>query len=105
MGKIFVTDREGNSVEVDGQEGVSVMEILRDLDNSVEGVCGGLALCATCHCFIEPEWLGKLDDRGEDEAWLLEGLDNFDSERSRLTCQIPYTDEFDGLTLIVAPEE
>lgn len=105
MGKIFVTDREGSSVEVDGQEGLSVMEILRDLDNSVEGVCGGLALCATCHCFIGAEWVGKLGPRGEDEASLLEDLDSFDSERSRLTCQIPYSDELDGLTLIVAPEE
>lgn len=105
MGKLVVTDREGNTVETDATEGASVMENIVYLDNSVDAVCGGACCCATCHCYIEAEWAAKLPPREHDEQWLLEKLHSFDSDRSRLSCQVQYTDELDGMKLAVAPEE
>ena len=105
MGKLVVTDREGNTVSTEALEGTSVMENIVDLDNSVDAVCGGACCCATCHCYIDPEWSGKLPPREFDEQGLLETLDLFDGALSRLSCQIQYTDELDGMKLTVAPEE
>ena len=105
MAKVVVTDREGNTRPVDAQFGMSVMENIRDLDNSVEAICGGMCSCATCHCFIDPAWLDRLPPRSADELELLEELDAFNADQSRLACQIAFTDELDGLVVTVGPEE
>lgn len=105
MGTLVVKDKEGNTVTTDADEGVSVMENIVELDNSVDAVCAGACCCATCHCYIDSEWAGKLPPRSDDENYLLEALESFDSERSRLSCQITFTEELDGLKLEVAPEE
>jgi 2Fe-2S ferredoxin len=105
MAKLVVTDREGNVQDVEGTTGMSLMENIRDLDNSVEAICGGMCSCATCHCLIEPDWLAKLPAPSPDELDLLEELESFNPERSRLSCQVPFTDELDGLVLTVGPEE
>ncbi len=105
MVKLVVTDREGRVVEVDGQAGISVMENIRDLPDSVDAICGGLCSCATCHVFIEPGWMQNLPPRADEEAMLVGDSANYDPERSRLSCQIRLTEALDGLTLTVAPEE
>ena len=105
MVKLVVTDREGQTVEVEAETGDSIMESIRDLDNSVEAICGGMCSCATCHCLVEAQWFARLAPRSEDELELLEELDSFDAGRSRLTCQVPVTEELDGLSLVVGPEE
>ena len=105
MAKLTVTDREGRQVEIDGQTGISVMENIRDLDDSVDAICGGLCSCATCHVHIDPKWMAKLPPRHDEEALLVSESEHFDPDRSRLSCQITLTEELDGLTLTVAPEE
>ena len=105
MVRLAVTDREGRQVEVEGQSGISVMENIRELDDSVDAICGGLCSCATCHVHIDPQWLDKLPPRHEEEDLLVSESAYFDPERSRLSCQITLTEELDGLTLTVAPEE
>ena len=50
---INVIDSEGEEHTVEGQVGLSLMESLRDLDNGVLALCGGMCSCATCHCYIE----------------------------------------------------
>ena len=60
MVKLVVIDREGREVEVEARAGYSVMENIRDLDNSVEAICGGMCACATCHVLIDPEWTATL---------------------------------------------
>ena len=105
MPKIVVIDREGNTQAVAAQSGTSVMENISDLDDSVEAICGGMCSCATCHCFIDSAWLDRLAPRSTDELELLEELDAFNAEKSRLACQIPFSDELDGLVLTVGPEE
>ena len=105
MAKLVVTDREGNTQDVEARTGLSVMENIRDLDNSVEAICGGMCSCATCHCLVDPAWNDKLPQRSPDELELLEELDSFNAEQSRLSCQVEFTGELDGLVLTVGPEE
>ena len=104
MARIRVTDREGESLVVEGQTGASVMETLRELDNGVEALCGGMCSCATCHSYIDPSWRDKLPPRSPEEEELLSDLEYF-TEDSRLTCQLRFSEELDGLTLTIAPEE
>lgn len=104
MARIHVTDRAGESRVVEGRTGMSVMETLRDLDNGVEALCGGMCSCATCHSFIAPAWRDRLPPRSDEEEELLSELEHF-SENSRLTCQLVFSEELDGLTLTIAPEE
>jgi len=105
MVQLVVTDRDGKVVEVEGEPGDSVMEAIRDLDASVEAICGGMCSCATCHCLMDINWAEHLPPRSDDELELLEELEAFDPARSRLSCQIPVTEDLDGLTLTVGPEE
>ncbi len=104
MARIHVTDRLGESQVVEAHTGVSVMETLRELDNGVEALCGGMCSCATCHSYVDPSWWDKLPPRSPEEEELLSELDYF-RENSRLTCQLRFTEELDGLTLTIAPEE
>jgi 2Fe-2S ferredoxin len=105
MVKLIVTDREQRVVEVEATPGVSVMENIRELDASVEAICGGMCSCATCHVYIDPEWSDRAGPRSFEETLMLRDLDGFDPERSRLSCQIRVTDTLEGLELTVGPEE
>ena len=104
MVKLVVTDKDGRDVEVDARPGVSIMENIRPLPRSVEAVCGGLCSCATCHVFIDAEWINRLPPRRFEERLMLAGSRLFDVARSRLSCQIKVTTELEGLRLTVAPE-
>ena len=81
------------------------MESLRDLDNGVMALCGGMCSCATCHCYIEEPWASSLLPREDDELELLEDLESFREDQSRLTCQIDFTEDMDGIRLEIAPED
>ena len=105
MVKLVVTDKDGRDVEVDARAGVSIMENIRGLDRSVEAICGGLCACATCHVFIDPEWLGRLPPRRYEEAVMLRDLACFEPDRSRLSCQMLVSPALDGLRLTVGPDE
>ena len=105
MVRLVVTNRVGATVEVDASPGISMMENIRELDDSVDAICGGMCSCATCHVFIEPSWRDRLPERGYEELTLLQDLDSFDPERSRLSCQIQVTEAHDGIALTVGPEE
>ena len=84
MPTFVVKNREGNETRLNAQNGISVMENIRDLDASVDAICGGLCSCATCHVFIEADWMARLPGRSPEETQLLENSDSFDPTRSRL---------------------
>ena len=105
MPTLVVKNREGTETHLDAQTGISLMENIRDLDASVDAICGGLCSCATCHVFVEPDWGERLPGRSPEETGLLENSESFDPERSRLSCQILMTEELDGLSLEVAPSD
>jgi len=105
MPKIVVTDRDGNQHEVEGRAGLKVMETLRELDYGVLAICGGLCSCATCHVLVSPDWIEKLPEQQGDEKELLVELSHYDAERSRLSCQLEFTEQLDGLEVTIAPDE
>ena len=105
MPKLVVKNRDGETLSVEAQSGISLMENIRDLEESVDAICGGLCSCATCHVFIESDWQARLHPRSYEESMLLENSRNFDEARSRLSCQILMSESLDGLTLEVAPSE
>ena len=104
MPKIIVTNRDGTMRTIEGQTGISVMENLRDNDFEIAAICGGCCSCATCHIYVEPSWYAKLPERFDDEYELLDGSGHM-KETSRLSCQIEFTDELDGIEVTLAPED
>ena len=102
---IHVIYSEGEEHTVEGQLGLSLMESLRDLDDGVLALCGGMCSCATCHCYIEEPWASSLPERQDDELELLEDLESFREDQSRLTCQVEFTEDMDGIRVEIAPDE
>lgn len=102
--RLSVVDRNGAEHEVETPATGSLMEALRELEYGVTAICGGMCSCATCHVYIAPDWAGRLPDRHSDEGDLLAEL-QFRQETSRLSCQIPLSQDFDGLRVTLAPEE
>ena len=101
--KIFVTDRDGNTHTLEGDSNDTLMEVIRDKSLDIEAACGGCCACATCHVYINEEWLEKLPPIDDDEESMLDQA--FDVKKnSRLSCQIQLNDELDGLELELAPE-
>lgn len=105
MPTIHVTDRGGNAHTVQVDNGLTLMEPLRELDEGIEALCGGMCSCATCHVLITPEWFAKLSTPHSDELELLESTENFRAGQSRLACQVKVSDAINGIRLTVAPEE
>ena len=105
MPKLIVTKRDGATVELDGQAGLSVMEVIRDggIDELL-ALCGGCCSCATCHVHVDPDWADRVKPMGEDENDLLDSSDHR-NERSRLSCQIDFTTALDGLKVTIAQED
>jgi ferredoxin, 2Fe-2S len=103
MVKLFVTDREDVQHELTGEIGWSVMEIIRENNLPIEAACGGCCACATCHVYVDPEWLAKLPAADDDENMMLDEAFEV-QDNSRLSCQIKYTAELDGLKVKLAPE-
>lgn len=103
MGTITAIDREGETHEIDAEPGLSVMEILRNAGLEIEAICGGQCICSTCHVYIDPRWQAGLPARRDSERVLVEDSGAY-QENSRLSCQLDYTDELDGLKLVLAPE-
>src|SRR5690554_2890808 len=97
MPKIFVTDRAGKEHTLEVDVGLTIMEPLRELDDGVEALCGGMCSCATCHVFVDPAWTDKLPKRHGDELELLESTESFIDRESRLSCQVRMTEELDGI--------
>lgn len=102
---MLVTDRDGAVHEIDGRLGVKLFETLREYDYGVTAICGGLCSCATCHILIDPQWADRLPAPQSDEKDLLVELQHYEPARSRLSCQVDFTESLDGLALTVAADE
>jgi len=100
---ITVIDREGTEHEftVPTDMNLNLMEVCKGFELPVEGICGGMAMCASCQVYIlTDEHFGERND--DEEAMLDEAY--FVEENSRLGCQIPITPELNGLKVALAPE-
>ena len=102
MTKLLVRDRNGRNHELNAGTDQTLMQTLRDQSYGVEAICGGLCSCATCHVYIGEAWLNRMPEMGAEEDELLEGVLEREAN-SRLSCQIPVTDELEGMDLTIAP--
>lgn len=101
--KILVTDGHGVEHEVEATDGWTVMEMIRDAGLPIKAECGGSCVCATCHVIVDPEWFPKLPEKSEEEIDMLDlALEVHDT--SRLSCQIEFEPELDGLKMTLAPD-
>ena len=105
MADLIVTTREGSVKTLDGEDGHSVMEIIRNggIDELL-ALCGGCCSCATCHVYVDETALDRLSVISDDESDLLDSS-NHRRPNSRLSCQIRFTAELDRLRVTIAPED
>jgi ferredoxin len=104
---IKITDRNGIKHEVlaPTDMNMNVMELIRSYELAEEGtvgVCGGMAMCASCQCYVLNDVL-KTERNDDEEAMLADAYHVKDN--SRLGCQIHISEELDGLELEIAPEQ
>lgn len=103
MPKVTFIEESGNTVVIsDAAADLNLMEIATDHQVAgIEGNCGGVCSCATCHVHVPSEWMERVGPPSETELDML-GFEPNTNERSRLCCQIEMTDDLDGLVLEVA---
>ena len=103
MPKVTFIEEGGRKVEIDDAAAdVNLMEIATDHNVAgIEGSCGGVCSCATCHVHVAPEWMERVGPASEVEQDMLDFEPN-SNERSRLCCQIEMSDDLDGVVLEVA---
>ncbi|BAO74959.1 2Fe-2S iron-sulfur cluster-binding protein [Winogradskyella sp. PG-2] len=103
---IHITDREGkkHSVSAPTDMAMNLMEVARSYELAPEGtigICGGMAMCASCQCYINSKHqLSSMED--EEDAILAEAFNV--KNNSRLSCQIPISDTLNELEIELAPE-
>ena len=101
--KIIATDRKGAEHTLEGRDGWSVMEILRDAGLPIAAECGGACACATCHVYVTDGWLEKLPAKSDAETDMLD-MALAVEDNSRLSCQIVCGPDLDGIKVTIAPE-
>jgi 2Fe-2S ferredoxin len=105
MSKLIVVARTGDEVAIEGKRGKSVMELMRDHGvPDLLALCGGSRSCATCHVWVDTPFVDRLPEAVEEENELLDSSSHRKAT-SRLSCQIKWTDELDGLRVTLAPDE
>jgi len=102
MIKLTVIDREDQPHELEAPTdmNMNLMEVCKAYELPVEGTCGGMALCSTCHVYVQSDH--KLPDLSEDEEDMLDQA-FFVDDNSRLGCQLRITDALEGLVVRLAP--
>jgi 2Fe-2S ferredoxin len=104
MPMVRVIDRDGIERELEAPSGATLMEPLRDMDDGVAAICGGMCSCATCHVYVDEDWVAKLPAPMSDESDMLGDLVSRRAN-SRLSCQIVLNDALAGMKVSIAPEE
>ncbi|MEP2239419.1 MAG: 2Fe-2S iron-sulfur cluster-binding protein [Maribacter sp.] len=101
MAKVTYITKAGDKIELEASSG-SLMELaVKNNVTGIDGDCGGVCSCATCHVHIAPEYYKILEAPTEIESDMLE-FDDEVTEYSRLCCQIPISEAIDGITVNVA---
>ena len=101
--KVTIIDREGekHNLVAPTDMNMNIMELCKAYELPVLGECGGMAMCATCQCYLESEI--TLPEQSDDELDMLDQAFHVE-ENSRLGCQIQISEEIDGIVLRLAPE-
>ena len=102
--RLTVIDREGVSHELEAPTDMNMnfMELCKSAELPVEGTCGGMAMCASCHCYVEAAASADLSEKSDDEEDMLDEAFHVTDE-SRLGCQLHLKDDMDGMVIRLAP--
>ena len=105
MPRLTIIDRAGRAHQMEGRSGWSLMENIREAGfDELLALCGGCMSCATCHVHVDEECAHNLKPISRDESDLLDTSEHR-VETSRLSCQILFGPELDGMTVTIAPED
>ncbi|SJM29340.1 2Fe-2S iron-sulfur cluster-binding protein [Mesorhizobium delmotii] len=105
MSTFTVVTRTGQIMPIEGRDGVSVMEHIRDAGlDELLALCGGCCSCATCHIYVDGEVNDRLPPLSVDEDELLDSSDHRRAQ-SRLSCQVRFKPELVGMIVTLAPED
>ena len=99
MAKITYIEFDGTEHVIDVKNGLSVME--GAVKNNIPGIdadCGGACACATCHVYVQGDWLDKTGEKSAMEESMLDFAESVEPN-SRLSCQIKVSDALDGLVV------
>jgi 2Fe-2S ferredoxin len=102
MGRVVFVRPDGTEQEAEAAAGQSLMQVARA--NLVPGVvaeCGGELSCATCHVYVDEAWAASLPARSDDEVAMLDVTSEEPTEWSRLSCQIEFQPDLDGIVVTV----
>jgi 2Fe-2S ferredoxin len=100
MPKITYISHSGVSHVIEVPQGMSVMEGgVRNGIDEIVAECGGSCLCATCHVYVDEEWLAALEPIAEDENAMLESTAAERKSNSRLSCQLIVKPALEGLVV------
>ena len=106
MPNVTYIQPNGQEVTIEARDGDSVMETA--VRNGVKGIiaeCGGACACATCHVFVEEQFMDKVGQPGDLEDDMLDGTAAERLPVSRLSCQLKMREDLDGLRINIAPEQ
>ena len=105
MPKITYIEHNGKSHQIEVANGLTVME--GAVQNNIPGIdadCGGGMSCATCHVYVDEEWLDKLPVKEDGEEDMLDMA--FEPKKnSRLSCQLIVSDTLDGLVVNIPSKQ
>ena len=105
MPKIIFNTHDNKTHTIDVQNGLTVME--GAVQNDIPGIdadCGGGMACATCHVYVDEDWVQKLPQKDDGEEDMLDMA--FEPKKnSRLSCQIIVSDELDGLVVNIPSKQ
>jgi 2Fe-2S ferredoxin len=100
MPSIIFIHPDGSRQHIEASAGESAMQAATRHDISgILAECGGNAMCATCHVYVDDQWIARLAAVSDEEDALLDGTASERQPHSRLSCQIKITPELDGLVL------
>ena len=100
MARITYVTPDGTEMAVDATDGSLMTAAVANGVPGIEGACGGVCSCATCHVHIDPAWVDRVGRANDTEAAMLE-LDDHVTPASRLGCQVPVRPDLDGLVVTV----
>jgi len=103
MGKILVTDLNGEQHQLSYETDDKLMEVLHEQD-MVRAECGGMQICSTCHVLLTPDAYKTTGPATDFERDLIDGTGDYQDGSSRLSCMIVLNDDHDGLELTLGPD-
>lgn len=107
MPLITYVEHDGTRHPVEVDEEMNLMEgATLNMIPGVEGICGGICSCATCHCYVDDAWADKIPAKEAGEQEMLDGANpEYIKPQSRLGCQVVVTADMDGMEVLLPAEQ